>query len=181
MPTPSIIGAPLPDTGTRRPVHPGTRPRPRRTPGALGNEACDAAVGKDCPFCYPANGVSCATGQPLANSTLSLALGTAPTVYCLENANTFPTRDEATCEDTTAKALVEFGRWINGCVEGCTKATTNGDALYGDCAPANGAVGAPLNEGDRYVFRYLPGVGCPQVQGGPRALDAPVKTSGNAW
>ncbi len=76
---------------------------------------------KDCPDCYADNTPSdCPGGTGFVASAETNVDTVGPAVFCLENTNMTPTKDQAKCEDGVAKALVKyvgsFGKAVSKCV-----------------------------------------------------------------
>jgi len=96
-----------------------------------------AAIGKacrtDCPECYP--GADCAARATQVVGEVSAAADAQilPFVYC--GVQTALTKDEAKCEDTTAKAVTKLAGGIEKCAAKCKSAESKGEVAVGACAP----------------------------------------------
>jgi hypothetical protein len=109
-------------------------------------KVCAAAA--SCPACYVAQGATRCTDASGANPWVVTTEGDidAPfgpgtgfpnLIYCLEAANTTPTKDEAKCEDGVSKALVKFVGSKNKCYSKCWANFYKGK-IPGGCNPALG-------------------------------------------
>jgi hypothetical protein len=105
-------------------------------------KACAALA--SCPTCYTAQECSDASGaNPWVQTTESNidapfgpGTGFPNLIYCKENANLTPTKDEAKCEDGVQKALVKFVGSKSKCYSKCTStALKPGGPGRGVCQP----------------------------------------------
>lgn len=87
----------------------------------------------DCPECYSPS--VCATGEPFVSNTEGQLDAFSPLIYCVENGNGTPTKDEAKCEDTVSKTLAKFVASKTKCYDKCNLGVFAGKIPEGSCNP----------------------------------------------
>jgi hypothetical protein len=103
--------------------------------GAAIAKVCAAAA--SCPTCYTSQECTDASGaNPFIQTSETNVDGFGPLVYCLENGNQTPTKDEGKCEDGLSKALVKFVGAKGKCYQKCNDNLQKGKT-DGNCTPPN--------------------------------------------
>lgn len=97
-------------------------------------KACADAPGKDrCPECFAPS--VCTTGEPVVSDTEAQIDPLGAVVFCTEGAGGTPTKDEAKCEDSVAKALTKFVGSKSKCYQKCNDNLLKGKVPPGSCDP----------------------------------------------
>jgi pimeloyl-ACP methyl ester carboxylesterase len=94
------------------------------------------ACAKGCPACYDAEG-NCPDGANFVAAAEKNVDDTGPLVYCLEAADTTPTKPQAKCEDAVAKNLVKFAAAKGKCFDKCVDQEFKGKIPAGSCTTAS--------------------------------------------
>jgi len=105
---------------------------------AKGVAADMKACSKDCPECGAFHGDKCASTEPQMrmDSVQAQATGAGTLIFCAETDGPSGTnKDEAKCEDTTAKSLTKLVAAKDKCYEKCFAAEAKGKTT-GSCLPA---------------------------------------------
>jgi len=105
---------------------------------AKGVAADMKACSKDCPECGAFHGDKCASTEPQMrmDSVQAQATGAGTLIFCAETDGPSGTnKDEAKCEDTTAKSLTKLVAAKDKCYEKCFAAEARGKTT-GSCLPA---------------------------------------------